>query len=81
MSIVRWGEFGKTAVTMMAQAKPGEKLLVLADTWTDMEIAHACLIAGINAGAETQLLVIPKMAQTDTRDFNASIAGRARAPM
>jgi len=60
---------------MMAQAKPDENLLILADTWTDMEIAKACLIAGINAKANAQLLVIPKMSQTDTRDFNPSTAG------
>lgn len=75
MSILRWGEFGEICVRMMAQAKPGENLLILADTWTDMEIAEACLIAGINAKANAQLLVIPKMSQTDTRDFNPSTAG------
>jgi hypothetical protein len=35
----RWGEFGKIAVEMMAQAKAGETLLILADTWTDSDIA------------------------------------------
>jgi 2,5-dihydroxypyridine 5,6-dioxygenase len=75
MSILRWGEFGEICVRMMAQAKPDENLLILADTWTDMEIAEACLIAGINAKANAQLLVIPKMSQTDTRDFNPSTAG------
>jgi leucyl aminopeptidase (aminopeptidase T) len=71
----RWGEFGEIAVRMMAQVKPGENLLILADTWTDMEIAEACLIAGINAKANAQLLVIPRMPHTDTREFNASTAG------
>jgi leucyl aminopeptidase (aminopeptidase T) len=60
---------------MMAQVKPGENLLILADTWTDMGIAEACLIAGINAKAHAQLLVIPRMPHTDTREFNASTAG------
>ena len=71
----RWGEFGKLAVEMMAQAKEGETLLVLADTWTDTDIAKACLSAGINAGVHTQLLLMPKMSQMDTRDFNPSVAG------
>lgn len=39
MMVLRWGEFGDVAVRMMAQVKPGENLLILADTWTDMEIA------------------------------------------
>ena len=75
MTVLRWGEFGEIAVKMMAQVKPGENLLILADTWTDMEIAEACLIAGINAKANAQLLVIPRMSHTDTREFNASTAG------
>lgn len=75
MTVLRWGEFGDVAVQMMAQVKPGENLLILADTWTDMEIAEACLIAGINAKANAQLLVIPRMSHTDTREFNPSTAG------
>jgi leucyl aminopeptidase (aminopeptidase T) len=59
----------------MAQAKPGESLLVLADTWTDMDLAEACLLAGLTAQAKTQLLVIPRMAPTDVSEFNASISG------
>jgi leucyl aminopeptidase (aminopeptidase T) len=59
----------------MAQARAGESLLVLADTWTDRVIADACLIAGINAKTNAQLLVIPRMSHTDTREFNSSTAG------
>jgi hypothetical protein len=72
---MRWGEFGEIAVRMMGQVKPGENLLILADTWTDMKVAEACLIAGMNAKANTQLLVIPRMASTDTTEFNPSTAG------
>jgi len=39
---------------MMLDVKPGENLLIMADTWTNMEIAEACLIAGINAKASAQ---------------------------
>ena len=75
MRCLRWGEFAHIAVRDMAAVKAGETLLVLADTWTDMDIAEACMVAGINAGANAQLLVIPRMAPTDTTEFNASIAG------
>ena len=75
MRALRWGEFAGVAVRDMAAVKPGETLLVLADTWTDMDIAEACLTAGIGAGADTQLLVIPRMAPTDTTEFNASVSG------
>jgi leucyl aminopeptidase (aminopeptidase T) len=66
----RWNEFGEIAIRRMGQVKPGENLLILADTKTDMEVAQACLTAGINANADTQLLVIPWMASTDTRELN-----------
>lgn len=75
MRSLRWGEFADTAVREMAGVKPGESLLVLADTWTDMDIAEACLMAGLNAGANAQLLVIPRMAPTDTTEFNDAITG------
>ena len=75
MAVWRWGEFGEVAVRMMGQVKPGENLLIVADTWTDMEIAEACLIAGINAKANAQLLVIPRRPETDTSEFNPSTAG------
>ena len=75
MAVHRWGEFGEVAVRMMGQVKPGENLLIVADTWTDMEIADACLIAGINAEADAQLLIIPKTLETDTRELNPVVAG------
>ena len=75
MAVLRWGEFGEVAVRMMGQVKPGEDLLIVANTWTNMEIAEACMIAGINAKANAQLLVIPRMPETDTREFSPSTAG------
>ncbi len=78
MSVLRWGEFGEIAVRKMGQVKPGESLLILADTRTDMEIAEACLIAGINAKADAQMLVIPWMALSDTRELNRATIGAIR---
>ena len=75
MAVVRWGEFGDTVVREMVQARAGENLLVLADTWTDLQIAEACFIAAVNAKTNAQLLVIPRMSHTDTRQFNESTAG------
>jgi len=57
---------------MIVEVKPGENFLILADTWTDMDAAEACLIAGINAEANAQLLVLPRMLDTDTREFKSA---------
>jgi leucyl aminopeptidase (aminopeptidase T) len=75
MTVSRWGEWAQVVMQMLVEVKPGENLLILADTWTDMDIAEACLIAGINAKANAQLLVIPRMAPSDRRGFNPSTAG------
>ncbi len=78
MSVFRWGEFGEIAVRKMGQVKPGESLLILADTRTDMEIAEACLIAGINAKANAQMLVVPWVALSDTSELNRVTVGAIR---
>jgi leucyl aminopeptidase (aminopeptidase T) len=75
MAVFRWGEWAEAVMRMIVEVKPGENLLILADTWTDMDIAEACLIAGINAQANAQLLVILRMARGDRREFNPSTAG------
>jgi len=72
MGVLRWGEWGEAVVRMLVEAKPGENLLILADTWTDIEIAEACLIAGINAKANAHLLVLPRVLPTDTREFKSA---------
>jgi leucyl aminopeptidase (aminopeptidase T) len=74
-TITRWGELGEIVIRQMVDVKPGENLLILADTWTDIDIAEACLVAGFNAKANAQLLVIPRMSPTDTREFNACTGG------
>jgi len=78
MAVHRWGEFGEVAVRMMGRVEPGENLLILADTWTDMALAEACLIAGINAQANAQLMVMRKTSQADTRELNPVVAGALR---
>lgn len=71
MAVHCWGRFGEAAVRMMGQVRPGENLLIVADTWTDVEIAKACLIAGISAKASAQLRVIPNTSLVDTREYNS----------
>jgi len=72
MGVLRWGKWGEAVARMMVEVKPGENLLILADTWTYMDAAEACLIAGINAKANAQLLVLPRMSDTDTREFKSA---------
>ena len=76
----RWAQFAEVAVRKMGQVKPGEKVLVLSDTWTDQEVANACFNAAVNAGAQASLLVIPRMAPEDSSELDdVTIAAIANA--
>ncbi len=68
----QWKDLGDIAVRRMVAAKPGEKLLVLADTETDPQVAEACRAAGVDAGIDTTLLTIPFMPPTDPGDLDAT---------
>lgn len=70
MTILRWGEWGEAVVRIMADAKPGENLLILTNTGINTELGHACLVGGINAKANTQLMIIPQMT---SRDFSREL--------
>jgi leucyl aminopeptidase (aminopeptidase T) len=72
MTVLRWGEWAESVVRMLVDVKPGENLLILTDTGIDKEIGEACLIAGINAKANAQLLIMPYVSQADySRDFRS----------
>jgi 2,5-dihydroxypyridine 5,6-dioxygenase len=75
MAVQRWDEWAEAVMGMMVEVKPGENLLIMADTRTNMEIANACLVAGINAKANAQLLVVPSRLETDKREPNPVTAG------
>lgn len=70
MSILRWSQFGEYVVKEMAKVQPGENLLILGDTWTDMDILNACMIAGMNLGAKTDMYIIPRMDHTCTDELS-----------
>lgn len=75
MTRFQWGEWAEVVLRDLLDIKPGEELLVLADTWTDPMIADACLQAGINAQANAQLLVIARRDESDRRELSRSTAG------
>lgn len=71
MAVFRWGEWANAVMGIITEVKPGEDLLIVADTWTDIDIAEAVLVAGINADANVQLLVIPRRTRDDTSEVSA----------
>ena len=75
MAVQRWDEWAEVVMGTMVEVKPGENLLIIADTQTNMEIARACLVVGINAQANAQLLVVPRRSETDMREPSPVAAG------
>lgn len=53
---LRWSDFAKETVNRLIQPGAGEPLLILADSQTNAELADACFRAGVESGADTQLL-------------------------
>ena len=75
MAVMRWGEWAKAVMDVITEIKPGENLLIVADTWTDMAIAEAALVAGMSAGANAQLLVIPRRSEIDMSEISPPTKG------
>lgn len=73
MSIIKWSKFAEKTVKELAQVKEGENLLVLADTNTNMDIAEACLAAGLEKTSNAQLLVMRRILDNETGELNSVI--------
>jgi 2,5-dihydroxypyridine 5,6-dioxygenase len=58
-----WEAFAEVTVTRCVRPKPGDPFLIITSTANDVSLAEACLAAGIRAGADTQLMVIPRRHQ------------------
>jgi len=52
-----WAEFADVVIESLMRPGAGDPLLVVADTTNDMNLAEACLAAGLRAGADTQLMI------------------------
>lgn len=72
---MRWSKFGQIVVQKLAKVRPNENVLVLADTWTDVDVAKACLSAVVNVGAKGNLLFIEKLSHTDMSELSTVAAG------
>lgn len=72
-SFIKWSVFANRTVNMLGKVKPGESLLILADTNTDMNLAQACLAEGLNVTPNCQLMVIRRMPHSEKSEFNPCI--------
>ena len=57
MSHLMFAELGSKVITVLGNAKPGEKVLILGDTGSNQEILEAIFAAAIEAQCEASLLI------------------------
>lgn len=57
MSGLKWDLFADTVINKLGKVKSGEVVLIVADTATNLDIAHAYLSAALRAGADASLIV------------------------
>ena len=54
-----WDEFADVTIKRLVEPDAGDPVLVLADTRSDLNLAHALRAAGVRSGADTQLIIKP----------------------
>ena len=70
----KWFDFAKVVVNDMACVKKNEKLLILADTWTDLGIAELCFEAGLAKGAITNMHIFPMIKHNDYSELDEIVS-------
>jgi 2,5-dihydroxypyridine 5,6-dioxygenase len=50
-------------VRELVRPEPGDPFLIITDTANDLNLAQACLAAGIRSGADAQLMIKPRLAR------------------
>jgi leucyl aminopeptidase (aminopeptidase T) len=55
--IIYWDEFADKTIRSLVRPEPGDALLIIADTSTELTLAEACLAAAIRSGADAQLII------------------------
>jgi leucyl aminopeptidase (aminopeptidase T) len=77
-STMFWGEFGEVVIRRLVRPEPGQPLLIIADTSTDMHLVEACFAAGVRAGADTQVLIKARAPRHAASNLGPAIAGAIR---
>jgi len=73
MSVIKWSKFAEKTIKELARVKEEENLLILADINTNMDIAEACLAAGLEKTSNAQLLIMRKILDNERGELNPVI--------
>ena len=74
-----WNGFADVTINTLMKPEPGDPLLIIVDTTNDMNLAHACLGAALRAGADAQLMVLPRYVSGSATDPGPIFSDAVRA--
>lgn len=74
-----WEQFAEIVVNQLVKAKPGEPFLIVTNTNSDLNLAQACLAAGMRAGADSQLVVKPRLVHGTVSKLGPILSDAIRA--
>ena len=77
-TVLYWQEFAEVTVNKCIRPEIGDPLLIITNTGNDINLATACLDAGIRAGADTQMMVISRPHQGVPRKVGPILADSIR---
>jgi leucyl aminopeptidase (aminopeptidase T) len=61
--ILYWEQFAEAVVQQLVRPQPGDPFLIITDVAEDINVAEACLAAGLRAGADAQLIIKQRLAR------------------
>ncbi len=74
-----WEAFAEATITRLMRPEPGDPLLIITNTASDISLAEACLAAAIRAGADAQLVIKPRRAPGTASNLGPILSDAIRA--
>jgi len=74
-----WEAFAEITITRLVRPRLGDPFLIVTNTASDLGLAEACLAAGMRAGADTQLVVKPRLARGAASNLGPILSDAIRA--
>jgi len=74
-----WEEFAEVVVSQLVRPKPREPFLIVTNANTDLNLAQACLAAGMRTGADSQLIVKPRLVHGTVSKLGPVLSDAIRA--
>ena len=78
-TVLYWEEVAEVIVTQLAKVRKGDPFLIVTNANSDLNLAQACLAAGIRAGADAQLVIKPRFVHGTVSKLGPILSSAIRA--